>query len=568
MVNLSAVNVAGIDSGQHTLFGSGLSREDAAPINVEGRLVMASQEVEVEKKYDVGEDAQVPALAEIPGVATAGEPRVDTLEAVYFDTARHVLAARGITLRRRTGGADAGWHVKLPDAGSGTGSEPQRRRELHAPLGQPGVVPDSLLANLHVYLRGEDAAPVVRLDTQRTTYPLYGADGVHLADLADDRVSAEVLGAAGTAAAPGGEARTQRWREWELDLVHGSPDLFPAAADILAAAGARPAKHRSKLAKALAQRGGETAAPTPGPKPAGDLDGPGKKDPVSDLLTAYLGAQVRELLAHDPGVRLEEPEAVHNLRSATRRARSALQAYRRFYNALAVRHLGTELKWLGRVLGVPRDAEVMLDRLRGHMAELPPGLASAVKDRLDEELGASRDAAHRKLQAAMVSARYFQLLDGLEAFLDSPPVRPDGAAPARKAAGKLVAKAATRLERAARTANRSHRGAEHETAVHQVRKDAKRLRHVAESVAPVHGKRATEIAKAAHRHQQILGDFQDSIVARDLLVSLAAAPELPEAVASAYITLHTRQVQLAADAEAEYRKERKKSRKILRGKIL
>ncbi|HCC38757.1 MAG TPA: metal-chelation protein CHAD, partial [Arthrobacter bacterium] len=169
---------------------------------------------------------------------------------------------------------------------------------------------------------------------------------------------------------------------------------------------------------------------------------PGKKDPVSDLLTAYLGAQVRELLAHDPGVRLEEPEAVHNLRSATRRARSALQAYRRFYNALAVRHLGTELKWLGRVLGVPRDAEVMLDRLRGHMAELPPGLASAVKDRLDEELGASRDAAHRKLQAAMVSARYFQLLDGLEAFLDSPPVRPDGAAPARKAAGKLVAKAA------------------------------------------------------------------------------------------------------------------------------
>jgi CHAD domain-containing protein len=566
VVNLSAVNVAGIDSGQHTLSGSGLSREDVAPINVEGRLGMASHEVEVEEKYDVGDDAQVPALAEIPGVAKAGEPHVVTLEAVYFDTDRHVLAARGITLRRRTGGADAGWHVKLPHEGSGAGSEPQGRRELHAPLGQPAVVPDILLAHLYVYLRGEDPAPVVRLETQRTTYPLYGDDGVHLADLADDRVSAELLGAAGGTAAPG-EARTQRWREWELELVHGSPELFPAAADVLAAAGARPATHRSKLAKALAHSDGETAAPMSGPKPA-DPKSPGKKDPVADLLTAYLRAQVREILARDPGVRLDEPEEVHNLRSATRRARSALQAYRRFYNALAVRHLGTELKWLGRVLGEPRDAEVMLERLRAHTAELHQGLASAVKGRLDDEVGASRDAAHRKLQAAMVSARYFQLLDGLEEFLDSPPVRPDGAAPARKASGKLVARAAKRLERAARTAKRSHRGAEHETALHQVRKDAKRLRHVAESVEPVHGKRATKVAKAAHRHQQILGDFQDSVVARELLVRLAAAPELPEAVASAYLTLHTRQVQLAAEAEARYRKERKKSRKILRGKIL
>ncbi|MCO4236213.1 CYTH and CHAD domain-containing protein [Pseudarthrobacter sp. MDT3-28] len=544
---------------------------------------MALQAVEVEKKYDVGHDAEVPSLAEIPGVVRVGEPHVDTLEAVYFDTASHTLASRDITLRRRTGGVDAGWHLKLTvegprsgDGSGGSGSEPQRRRELHAPLGQPGVVPDSLLAHVLAYLRGEDAAPVVRLKTQRTTYALYGADGVHLADLADDRVSAELLGAAGgagaavgdgagaavgDAAAPEGEARTRQWREWELELVHGSPELFPAAEEILAAAGALPAKHGSKLAKVLALPARESGAAA-GPK------SPGIKGPVSDLLTAYLAEQISEILAHDPGIRLEEPEAVHDLRSATRRARSALQAYRRFYNALAVRHLGAELKWLGRVLGVPRDAEVMLDRLRAHTAELPPVLASAVKDRLEDDLGASRDAAHRKLQMAMVSARYFQLLDGLEAFLDNPPVRPGAAAPARKAAVKLVAKAAKRLERAARTARRTHRGAEHETALHQVRKDAKRLRHVAESVEPVHGKHATKIAKAARRQQQILGDFHDSVVARDLLAKLAAAPDLPEAVASAYVTLHTRQVQLAAEAEAEYRKEQKKSRKVLRGTVI
>lgn len=541
---------------------------------------MDSQGVEVEKKYDVGADTEVPELAELPGVARVGEPRVDNLEAVYFDTRAHALASRRITLRRRTGGADAGWHLKLPSQGPGPGSEPQgpgsepqrpdaepqRRRELHAPLGQPAVVPDSLQAYLWVYLRGEDTKPVVRLRTQRTTYPMYGDDGVHLADLADDCVTAEALG---NGAGPGS---TQQWREWELELVHGSPDLFPAAEELLAAAGALPAKHQSKLAKALGQSGpGESGTGQTGPKPGVALEAlkaPGKKGPAADLLTAYLASQVREILVNDPGVRLEEPEAVHDLRSATRRARSALEAYRRFFNALAVRHLAAELKWLGRVLGVPRDADVMLDRLRSHAADLPPGSASvAVVDRLEDELGASRDAAHRKLQMAMVSARYFDLLDALEAFLGNPPVRQGGAAPAGEAAGKQMAKAAKRLRRSDKAARRARRGAEHETALHSVRKDAKRLRHVAESAEPVLGKRAAKIAKAAHSQQQILGEFHDSVVARDLLARLLAAPELPEAVASAYVTLHTQQVQLAAEAEAQYLKERKKSRNLLQRRV-
>lgn len=533
---------------------------------------MASQDVEVEKKYDVGDDAEVPHLAHLPGVARVGEPRVDALEAVYFDTERLALAARGITLRRRTGGSDAGWHLKLPpetpeipeDADAESGSEPQSRRELRAPLGQADVVPDSLLAHVLAYLRGDDPFPVVRLETQRTTYALYGGDGVHLADLADDRVSAHALGGAATEAAPGKAERTQQWREWELELVHGSPDLFPAAAGILTAAGARPAAHGSKLAKAL--RG--TAAPTesravPAPQP------PQKKGPVSDLLVAYLAGQIREILANDPGIRLEKAEAVHDLRSATRRSRSALAAYRRLYSAATVRRLRDELKWLGQVLGSPRDAEVVLDRLRGHAAELPPGPASkAAADRLEAELGNTLDTAYRKLQKALLSDRYFRLLDDLEAFRDHPPVRPDGAAPARKAAGKLAGKAAKRLHRAARTAKRTRRGTEHETALHQVRKDAKRLRHVAESIGPVHGKSAKKIAKAAHRQQKILGDFHDSVVARDLLAGLATAQDLPEEVASAFVTLHTRQVQLAAEAEAKYWKERKKSRTVLQRGVI
>ena len=538
---------------------------------------MASQEVEVEKKYDVGADAEVPDLREVPGVARVGEPRVDHLEAVYFDTEDSALAARGITLRRRTGGSDAGWHAKLPpkygagsaSAGSGSSSEPQRRRELRAPLGQPGVVPGDLLAHLLVYLRGDDPLPAVRLETQRTTYPLYGDDGVHLADLADDRVSTQVLKLSG---ALDEEAGTQQWREWELELVHGSPDLFPAAEDTLTAAGARRAGHGSKLAKALHGAGGAKAggagvpasAVKPPPKKGPGKKRPGKKGPVSDLLIAYLAAQIDEMLANDPGVRLEQPEAVHGLRSATRRARSALAAYRGFYSAVTVRRLRDELKWLGGMLGSPRDAEVMLDRLRGHAAELPPGPASkAAAERLEEELGDTLDTAYRKLQKTLLSERYFRLLDNLEAFRDQPPTRPEGAAPARKATGGLARKAAKRLQRAARKAKRARRGAEHEQTLHQVRKDAKRLRHVAESMVPVHGKRARKTAKAAHRQQEILGNFHDSVVARDRLAGIAAMSGLPDDVVSAFVTLRTRQVQLAAEAEAKYWKARKKSRKTL-----
>jgi len=542
---------------------------------------MASQGIEIEKKYDVDDAAVVPSLAELPGVARVGEPHVATLEAVYFDTDRHTLASRHITLRRRTGGADAGWHLKLPavvgdstagdspasDSTSSHNEAAPQRREIHAPLGQPAVVPERLLAHLQAYLRGAGLIPVVRLETRRTTYPLYGEDGVHLADLADDRVQASALNGDGLSA----NEQSQQWREWELELVHGSPDLFPAAEEALAAAGARPARHGSKLARALgdavtgdAQDAGDEADATGLPTAE-----PCKKSPATAVVTFYLAAQIREILAHDPGVRLEEPDAVHAMRSAVRRTRSALAAFRRLYSAVAVRRLLDELKWLGRILGAPRDAEVILERLRGQADELPEGpAAAAVKSSVEHELGGRFDSGYRKMQEVLMSARYFRLLDHLEAFRDHPPVRPQAEAPGRKVAAKLVDKAAKRLRRSHKAAKGARLGAPHETALHQVRKDAKRLRHVAEAAAPVHGKPAAKIAKAARRQQKILGELHDSVLARDLLARLGAAPDLPEAVASAYATLGERQEELGAAAESKYRKAWKKSRKFLQRGVI
>lgn len=522
---------------------------------------MNFQGMEIEMKYDAGPDAKVPRLADLPGVERAGPPRVDSLTAVYFDTPGGALSGRGITLRRRTGGTDEGWHLKLApekeekDSGA---PEVRRRRELHAPLGRPDVVPDALLAHLHVHLRGADPAPVVQLETQRSTHPLYGPDGVHLADLADDTVAARLL--------PAG-AGPYQWREWEFELVHGGPELLGPAAELLAGAGASPAPHASKLARALdaltaPAGGGNTVAPrTPGPDDESTPElAAGKEAPAAAVVGLYFRTHLDTLLANDPAVRLEEPEAVHDMRSAVRRLRSALAAYRKLYRKAPLRRLAGELKWLGGMLGNPRDAEVLRERLVRHAAELPAGKDSAAaRERLDRHGAEEFDAGYRRLLLALDSGRYFRLLDALEDFRDAPPLRVDGKQgaikPGRKISARAVAKAAKRLRRAQKKASRTSGEGDYEEALHRVRKDAKRLRHVAESAEPVKPRRARKVAKAAHRQQKILGDFHDAVIARDLVAAMGSdAP---------YAALHAREIELMAAAEKKYRKARKKSRSLL-----
>src|ERR1700727_317327 len=84
---------------------------------------------EIELKYEAGPDTVLPPLEDLPQVASEAEPAEQKLEAEYYDTEDLRLLRAGVTLRRRRGGTDSGWHLKLP-------AGPPTPRELPRPRGR------------------------------------------------------------------------------------------------------------------------------------------------------------------------------------------------------------------------------------------------------------------------------------------------------------------------------------------------------------------------------------------------------------------------------------------------
>ena len=485
---------------------------------------------ETKQQYDAGPSTPLPELIDIPGVERVAEQGTDHLEAVYFDTPALTLTARRISLQRRTGGPDHGWHLTPPPGGD-------PRHELQAPLGQPETVPAELTAHLHVYTRGADLIPIARLSTQHTRHRLYGPGGEHLADFADDRVHAETLVKA---------QANQQWRQWEVELVHGASRIFTAAEETLTATGAVRSKHAEGLARAL----GEAWPPE---QTAGTRQ-PRKNGPAADVATAYMDERIKELFTHDPGDRLATPDAIHQMRSATRRARSGLATYRPLFDKTTVKSLAGELKWLARILGRARDAEVMGKRLHLHLRELQEKASSGpMPAAIERELETAYTTGYRQTLKALDSARYHRLLTSLEDFRDRPPSKPRASKRARPVTARLVDKTAKRLKQSRKDAKRAESRRGYDTALHQVRKDSKRLRHAAESATTIHGKRSRKLAKAAKRLQQILGDHQDSVLARELLTRFAGADLPPEASRTCARLLGIEK-RIARDSEAAYRK--------------
>lgn len=471
-----------------------------------------SRHLEVERKFDVPDSTVTPSFEGIATVARVETLPTQSLDATYFDTQTQDLARNKITLRRRTGGHDAGWHLKLP-------AGPDARTEIRSPLGSADddTVPGELLDVVLAIVRDRPLRPVARITTQRESQVLYGIQGAPFAEFSNDHVRAW---AANATDSPDTEPVVQEWREWELELdeSRGANDteLLSRLSNRLLDAGGEPANHASKLARVLG-----TTVPSNGSKPP--------EDPVQRAVAE----QVRELVVWDRAVRADVFDSVHQMRVTTRKIRSLLKDAQAGLSDDTHAWVLDELRELAAVLGVARDAEVLAQRYEQELDRLAPELVRGpVRERLVEGAKRRYHAGWRRSLLAMRTQRYFRLLDALDSIVAESPVTATGEQPPPvtiDAAYKKVRKAAKAAAEADQAAHEEHAepatdtdhddDEEHDRdeALHVIRKRAKRLRYTAAATG------ADDVSKQAKAIQTLLGDHQDSVVSRDHLIQQADA---------------------------------------------
>ncbi|PWI42854.1 CYTH and CHAD domain-containing protein [Streptomyces sp. ICBB 8177] len=476
---------------------------------------MAQTHTEREGKFEGLGDGPLPALDGLPGVARVAPGEPEELDALYYDTPGLALLGAGSTLRRRTGGHDAGWHLKTP---AKDGARHETR--VSAADGEGEAPPGEITRLVRARARGRQVVPVARLRTHRERLLLLDARDRLLAEVAVDRVSGQVLGTVRTDGEREGEPPGDRtvltaWSEVEVELDRGDEALLTAVGKRLRKGGLRPGGHPSKLQHALAAAG---AAPRPPARPA-----PGSAGAV---VLDRLRTQTEALLTLDAAVRADEPDSVHRMRVAVRRLRSALKTYRGLFLPGSTRELERGLRRLSRTLGEARDHEVLGERLGDDLAALAADPATAAltgtgAGRITGEEARAYRTAWRGVVEVLDSGRYFALLDALCAWLADPPFGSKAERTARGRLEKAVRRRRKKLLARADHALTLERGPARDEALHATRRAAKHLRYAAETARPVVGKPARKLAKRAKAVQKLLGEHQDSVVARRALPLLA-----------------------------------------------
>ncbi|MDX3195142.1 CYTH and CHAD domain-containing protein [Streptomyces sp. MN03-5084-2B] len=497
-------------------------------------MAAPSPVTERERKYEIVAGSGVPRLVGVGGVETQDDPVEHVLDASYYDTEDFRLARGGITLRRRVGGPDAGWHLKLPVSAD-------ERQELQLPLsGDPHKVPGRLRRLVSAYTLGKKLVPIAHLRTDRFAHRLAGAGGRTIATLTDDHVTGEAGGAT---------ARLDEWRELELELdPSAEPGLLEEFDRALTEAGASASPWPSKLRRLIGDR-------VPAPPRLG------KKPSAGDVVLAALHEHHGRLRRADVGVRLDAEDAVHQMRVAIRKLRSTLRTFGSVVDRKKTASLVAELQWLGRQLSPARDTEVSEQRLREQLDEVPSELVfGPLRQFLTRHFAREAEEGRTRALAALTGKRYLQVLRGLDALLEEPPLTAAARKPAKAGLRKPLRKAAKKLGRA-EAATRGLEGDELGEALHDVRKKAKRARYAADAVKPVYGKKLRAWRKNVKAVQGTLGEHQDSVVRRDLLRHFAVAGHGEGQNTFTFGLLYARDGQRAGELREEFAGEWRRLRK-------
>jgi CHAD domain-containing protein len=503
--------------------------------------------LETERKYDVDESTQLPDLSAL-GTTELSDPI--TLRAIYYDTADWSLARRLTVLRRRTGGADEGWHIKIP-AGDSRTEYQMKATEAES----DSTPPAPLLEVIRSIIRSKPLSEVARLTTERTIVTVLDNEGGALIEIADDRVSATDIHT--------GILRI--WREWEAELREAAPtdpqsrsELLNQVEEILTAAGAAPPISASKLARAIGRTslGSDMGAGAPAEIADGELS---KTSPALSVAVAVVGDLVETLVQADPRARADEPDAVHSMRTTVRRLRSLLATFRGVFDSTVTDEIRTRLGLLGDVLGAARDAEVR--RLRGtallsatDQAEPSDSAEPSVETndvdlrrRLVDDTMGEYHARLADVNGYLNSAEYFELLDDLDALVARPPLGQDALLPAGPTISVALAAQSRRTLRRLKKADPANLDQ-----LHAARKAARKLRYSAEAVSgkpvPLFKKKKRALAAAAEDLHDLLGEHRDAILFGENLHTLEREAQESGENTAGYEVLSAREAKNASAA--------------------
>jgi CHAD domain-containing protein len=480
------------------------------------------------RTYRGAAEVGAPRLGALPGVHRDETDPQLVLETERYDTEDRRLAAAGIALAVRRDGPStpARWELDLPD---GDGHE-----RLRVPISPDDVAAPTLPAELDELISGftrrQQTVPAGRARIVRTVTRLLDARDRSIAELVHDHITLATLGQATAVAA---------WTEVELRSGHRAP--VEEIEQRLIEAGLRPGEPAvdAELSRLL--------RPVPRPRRAG------RRGSAGAALVEYLATHVDRLAGEELRVRRGESDSVHQLRVASRRLRSALQAFRPLLDRRRTDPIVEDLREFGRELAPARDAEVLHERISAGLAGLPPELLlGPVQAQVARHFARAESECGAAVLSTLDGERYARLRSALEDLVACPPLTRKAKADASAELPRQVARTARRLQHAVGIAIDPGQDAEQrDLAVHDARKAGKRLRYATEVVRPVVGKDAKRFAKALKGFQTALGEHQDTVVAREALRELGAQAYAAGENGFSFGLLHGQDAALAARIEEQ-----------------
>ena len=199
-------------------------------------------------------------------------------------------------------------------------------------------------------------------------------------------------------------------------------------------------------------------------------------------MLAHLAATIE---VNRPGTIADiDPEFLHDLRVAVRRTRSVLSHAKRILPADVHSTARASFTWLGGITGAARDLDVYQIEWGDYVRAITPAAQSALEP-VRTHLQQQRWRAHEQLADDLRSDRAADVLGWWRWWLDDTGERaaprfddepPDAATPMADVVGDRIVRAQRRMIEAGRAIDATSPA----EAVHELRKDAKRLRYLLE----------------------------------------------------------------------------------------